>query len=150
MAILPSEQQLKIKFSTQPSFTHKIFDIIDELLDIVVMDKEKRREFIIALGEALDNAIVHGNKMSKDKFVEVECMVSPSQITCLVKDEGDGFDYRLITSQPLDEFSPQNLMQRAVKGKIGGLGIALIRKCTDEVTFSNKGNQVSFTKYLKT
>jgi serine/threonine-protein kinase RsbW len=150
MDILPSEQELKIKFSTQASFTRKIFDIIEKLLDIVVMNKEKRREFIIALGEALDNAIVHGNKMSKDKFVEVECTVSPSQITCLVKDEGDGFDYRLITSRPLDEFKPQNLIKQAVKGKVGGLGIALMRKCTDEVRYSNKGNQVSLTKYLKT
>ncbi|MEK7448275.1 MAG: ATP-binding protein [Planctomycetota bacterium] len=142
------QQELKIKFSTSPEYTHKIFDIIEELMDMVVLDKEDRNEFIIALGEALDNAITHGNKLDRQKFIHIECYITPDQICCSIMDEGDGFDHQSYLNKPMEQFYPEVLMQKARKGEIGGLGIGLIRKCVNEVSFSQGGRKIILMKQL--
>lgn len=143
------EQILTLKFSTLPQYTRKIFDIIDELLDIAIINQEKRKEFIIALGEALDNAINHGNKLDKNKCLDVECLVCSDKITCRIRDEGNGFDHKALMEQPVSEFNPQALIKKAALGKLGGLGIALIRKCSDELSYNELGNEISISKALK-
>lgn len=143
-----ARQTLSLKFPTQPQYTHKIFKIIEELLDLVVLEQKKRKEFIIALGEALDNAITHGNKLDKDKFIEVECLVNPEKIICRIKDEGEGFNYKPSLGQHTKEFNPVDLVKQATKGKIGGFGLVLMKKCANEITFNDQGNEISFTVYL--
>lgn len=140
--------ELKIKLATQARYTHKVFDIIEELLDIVVLDKDKRHEFIIALGEALDNAITHGNKLDQNKFIEIECLVTRNQITCSVQDEGPGFNYKPYLNQTLADFDLLKFIEKVRKGQICGLGLALIRKCSDEVYFNETGNKIYFVKRL--
>ena len=143
-----SHAQLRIRFITSPEYTHKVFDIIEELLDVVVMDKDQRHEFIIGLGEALDNAIVHGNKLDPNKFVEVSCRVDKEKISCTIVDEGEGFAYQSYLSVPMSEYDPQVLIRKATQGKLKALGLGLIRKCMDEVVFNETGNQVTLVKHL--
>lgn len=142
------KQELKIRFVTRPEYTHKIFDILEELLEIIILDKSRRYEFIIGLGEALDNAIIHGNKRDPDKFVEVDCIIDESKISCVINDEGTGFDHKKHLAVPMSEFDPKALVHKASKGKINGLGLGLIRKCIDEVHFNERGNQITLVKYI--
>jgi serine/threonine-protein kinase RsbW len=143
-------QALHLKFYTEPQYTHKIFDIIEELLDIAIKDKERRKEFMIALGEALDNAITHGNKLDRSKVIDVDCQISEEKIICSVRDEGNGFDHKQFLTGPISDFRPMTLIQQAAKGKLGGFGLSLIKKCADEVSFSAAGDEVSFSIYLTT
>lgn len=142
-------QELKIRFATKPEYTHKIFDIIENLLDIVVLDKDRRYEFVIGLGEALDNAIVHGNKLDQDKFVEINCAVNQERITCTITDQGKGFGYQRYLTISMAEFDPKVLIRKATRGEMGGLGLGLIRKCMDKVHFNKVGNQITLIKYLR-
>ncbi len=144
----PKSQELKIRFVTRPEFTHKIFDIIEDLLEIVILDKTRRYEFIIGLGEALDNAITHGNKQNSDKFIEINCIIDKSKVSCTIADEGPGFDYKKHLALPMKEFDPKALVTRAAAGKIGGLGLGLVRKCVDKINFNKSGNQITLFKYL--
>lgn len=141
-------QELRLKFVTRPEYTHKIFDIIEDLLEIIITDKTRRYEFIIGLGEALDNAITHGNKQNPENFIEITCLIDKTQISCAIADEGDGFDHKTKLATPAKEFDPKTLVSRAAAGKIGGLGLGLIRKCVDEVAFNKKGNQITIVKKL--
>lgn len=144
----PKTQELKIRVFTRPQYTHKIFDIIEELLDIIVLDKTQRYEFIIALGEALDNAITHGNHQDPARFIEINCAIDDTQIACTIADEGSGFDHQKHLANIPKEFDPKAIIHRAAKGKIGGLGFGLIKKCIDEVRFNQRGNQITLIKYL--
>ena len=80
-------QELKLRFVTRPEYTHKIFDIIEDLLEIIITDKTRRYEFIIALGEALDNAITHGNKQDPENFIEITWLIDKAQMPELQKAE---------------------------------------------------------------
>lgn len=140
------EQLLHLRFTTEARYTHKIFDILEELLDIVNPTSQERKEFLIALGEALDNAITHGNKLDKNKFVEIECIITVNKITCRIKDEGQGFNYKPCVQQADQSVSADHLIQKTVRGRPGGLGMRLIKKCADEIYFNETGNEVCIIK----
>ena len=47
---------------------------------------------LVSCTEAVNNAIVHGNKSDPDKKVIIRCVVKKKTLTICVKDEGKGFD----------------------------------------------------------
>ena len=129
--------------------TRAVFQMFSRILNAVGMDEEPRTRFMLAVGEAIDNAVIHGNKFSPDKFIEVEYLAEPGRITFMVVDQGEGFDYRKHLAIPLDEFQAPKLISKTIKyGTPGGLGLALIRKCADEITFTHPGNKLTFVKHL--
>lgn len=89
---------------------------------------------LIALTEAVNNAIIHGNKNNPDKNVVITHTVStaPKTLTIKVTDEGNGFDYLNIP----DPTAPENLET------IGGRGVFLIKQLSDLVIFSDKGETI--------
>ena len=117
-------------------------------ITVPVGDQVLGRMFNV-LGETIDNAVIHGNKFSPDKFIEVEYLSEPGKITFMVADQGNGFDYPRHLAIPLDEFQAPKLISKTIKyGTPGGLGMALLRKCADEITFTPPGNKLTFVKHL--
>ncbi|MBM3430997.1 MAG: ATP-binding protein [Bacteroidetes bacterium] len=88
---------------------------------------------LIAVTEAVNNAIEHGNEMNKDLSVEVSVGDDDSSFCFNVMDQGNGFDY---TNLP-DPTSPENLL------KENGRGIFLMKNLADEVEFDAPGNSVN-------
>ncbi|MEW6025829.1 MAG: ATP-binding protein [Planctomycetota bacterium] len=141
--------RLELKFSTSAEISRAVFQMLNRLLNAVRMSEESRNRFMLCVGEAMDNAVIHGNRFSPDKFIDVEYMAEPKRITFMVADQGSGFDYQKHLAVPLDEFQAPKLIDKTIKfGSPGGLGLALIRKCCDEITFTPPGNRVAFIKYL--
>jgi serine/threonine-protein kinase RsbW len=85
----------------------------------------------LVLREALNNAVLHGDKGNPEKLVK--CCVScdnNSGMRIAVEDEGDGFDWR-------------KLVERKVSSRAGsGRGIAIMKQYGKEVRFNQKGNKV--------
>jgi len=116
----------------------------------------------LALEEALRNAVHHGNlelsselrdmfdeelfektmnerrRLSPycDRNVYVKIKVSSGEVTFVVRDDGEGFD----PSEVPDPTTEEGL--EAVSGR----GILLMQSLMDEVTFSEKGNEVTLVK----
>ena len=90
----------------------------------------------LAVEEAVNNAIKHGNKLDPRKTVSLTYDVSPERTVIVVTDEGEGFDPRCLADPTADE----NLE------KPTGRGVMLMRAYMDEVSFNDKGNQVRMTK----
>lgn len=85
---------------------------------------------VIALTEAVNNAIVHGNKRDSAKRVHIAANIENGNLILGVRDEGCGFD---IDSLP-DPLHPDNLLRE------GGRGIFLIRALTDSSEFYSSEN----------
>ena len=140
---------LSLRFSTSAEMTRAVFQMLSHMLKTINLDESGRDRFMLAVGEAIDNAVIHGNKFSVDKFIDVEYLSEPKCITFMVSDEGAGFDYQKHLDTPLAEFQAPKLIDKTMKfGSPGGLGLALIRKCADEVIYTPPGNKVTFIKYL--
>ena len=93
---------------------------------------------MIAVTEAVNNAIKHGNEGDKSKNVSLSLSLNDSMIKFIIKDEGKGFKYDNLP----DPTAPENLE------KIGGRGIFLMRHLSDEVQFKDQGRIVELSFYM--
>jgi serine/threonine-protein kinase RsbW len=88
---------------------------------------------LIAVSEAVNNAIQHGNKDIPDAKVEVK-VGNHDELFCIqVKDEGKGFVFEELP----DPTAPENLL------KDSGRGVFLMKNLADEVEFLNTGSVVN-------
>lgn len=90
----------------------------------------------LALEEALVNAIKHGNRMDKDKHVEVFCQIHDQKIHIEIEDQGAGFKPEEIP----DPTSDENLERP------GGRGLLLMRSFMNLVEYNDRGNKVILEK----
>jgi len=93
----------------------------------------------VALLEAVNNAIIHGNQRSYDKQVNVRLVIGDRKVELKVSDEGQGFD----PSKLEDPCRPENIYQP------NGRGLFFIRKLMDEVEINSSmdGSEIVMRKY---
>jgi serine/threonine-protein kinase RsbW len=115
-----------------------IESFIDNAKDKYHLDDDIYGNIMIAVTEAVNNAIKHGNNNNKSKNVHLSLSLQDSLIKFVVKDEGEGFNYDNLP----DPTSPENLE------KPGGRGIFLMRHLSDEVEFKEKGRIVELSFYM--
>ncbi len=91
----------------------------------------------LALAEALENAVVHGNRKDRHKLVQVRCRCdSGTGISLVVKDQGQGFDPNAVAD-------PTTLDNAGADCRGG---IWLMRVAMDEVSFECGGTEVHMRK----
>ena len=97
-----------------------------------------RVDICIAVTEAVNNAVEHGNKLVTDKFVTLLFEYSDDKLRITVKDQGEGFDLEAVEN-PL---SPENLT------KPNGRGLLIVESLMDgvEVSSSTTGTRVVMIK----
>ncbi|MBM4167622.1 MAG: ATP-binding protein [Ignavibacteria bacterium] len=134
----------KVSRPRSRSFTHrcasdpkKIGTIEDFLLSVnktARLDDGTFYRLLVATTEAVNNAMVHGNKRDPSKIVEVECHLAAQSIVVRVRDRGLGFDLNTVPN-PIED---DNLLRES------GRGIFLIRSMVDRVDFffTNEGTTV--------
>ncbi len=129
-------EQLKL-----PSDFNALVDVenlVDRVCNGLGVQEEAYGNVLVAVTEAVNNAIQHGNEMKKELFVDVAVGDKMEEFCFSVKDEGNGFNF----SELPDPTSPENLL------KEGGRGIFLMKNLADDVVYDGSGNRVSiyFTK----
>tara|TARA_B100001248_G_scaffold255103_1_gene234407 strand:- start:245 stop:634 length:390 start_codon:yes stop_codon:yes gene_type:complete len=87
---------------------------------------------LVSVTEAVNNAIVHGNKEDKNKKVRLGLKQNKKSVRFIVEDEGMGFDHNTLP----DPTNPRNLE------KVKGRGIFLIKSLSDKTTFKQGGRIV--------
>lgn len=94
-----------------PSQLQTISPFVDQLMRFVAKSRRKdgsEMDIEIALSEALENAIVHGNGEDPHKLVSVTCRCTPKgEVSITVQDEGQGFD----TGTLLNPTAPENRLR---------------------------------------
>ena len=115
-----------------------IESFIDNAKERFHLDDDIYGNIMIAVTEAVNNAIKHGNSNDRSKNVLLSLSLEDSMIKFIVKDEGGGFDYGNLP----DPTAPENLE------KPGGRGIFLMRHLSDEVEFKDDGRIVELSFYM--
>ncbi len=131
-----------MKVLTLSSDTHNLSQVEPFLAAAVrhILDDSKYYNAVIALTEAVNNAIVHGNKRDTSKEVYVSVVVTHTEIVLTVRDQGMGFD---LDDLP-DPLHPDNLLRD------GGRGVFLIRQLVDDSDFERtpEGMQTTMRLFL--
>lgn len=106
--------------------------LVDELTQQYRINSEIYGNMLVSMVEAVNNAIIHGNKLDESKSVKVEYEIDNDVFMFSIKDEGKGFDYKNLP----DPTSPENIE------KPHGRGIFLISHLVDELTFEDNGSKL--------
>ena len=113
--------------------------LIDEACTKHNVHESHYGNILIALTEAVNNAIHHGNALDPEKRVSMEYDTQGELITFRVSDEGPGFDYENLP----DPTDPRNIE------KPHGRGVFLMRALSDKVSFADNGATVELAFSLK-
>lgn len=106
--------------------------LIDDLSIRFKFNDEIYGNVFVALIEAVNNAIIHGNKCNPQKMVYLKYDVKDKFISFVIKDEGPGFNYNKIPDPTL----PENIE------KPDGRGLFLMKKLADGIKFLDKGTKI--------
>lgn len=107
------------------------------------IEEDDQLQFGMAVRECAVNAVVHGNRYSKNKKVHLEVQTSTDSLTVIIGDEGEGFD----PSSLPDPLAQENLMRQS------GRGILLIRAFVDDFEWRPRaggGTEVRLVKNVST
>lgn len=115
-----------------------IESFIDNAKEKFHLEDDIYGNIMIAVTEAVNNAIKHGNQNDKHKNVTLSLTLKDNLINFIVTDEGGGFDYENLP----DPTAPENIE------KPGGRGIFLMKHLSDEVTFREGGKSVELNFYI--
>ncbi len=128
--------QRQLVLSSSSDAIHEVESIIDEIRSEFDVKEDVYGNMMVAITEAVNNGIHHGNKgdQSKSVFVHFE-MKNHFRLIVRVRDEGSGFD----PASLLDPTAPENIEN------IGGRGVFLMQHLSDEIEFSDEGRQVEMT-----
>jgi CheY-like chemotaxis protein/anti-sigma regulatory factor (Ser/Thr protein kinase) len=138
-----------------------VAELTENLTFMGLCDETESLRVTVALGEALDNAMIHGNlEISSDerdrdeksyhqliaqrreqtpwsnRLVYVTAKESRTEAIYVIRDEGPGFD----RSRQPDPHDPHNLEQMTNRG------LLLIQSFMDEVSHNAKGNEITLVK----
>lgn len=111
---------------------------VTELAETMPFTQEHIDDIKLAVGEAVSNAIRHGQPTEKNDRLTVRCMGDSEKIVVEIHNPGQPFDPDAV---PIP--NPNHLRE-------GGMGIFFMRSTMDRVeySFDETGTTVSLTKYI--
>ena len=127
--------QGQISLSSDVANISKIENLIDEQQTRIIKGDDVYAKILISVVEAVNNAVIHGNKSDSSKNVLVHYSYTNKNIVYTITDCGNGFDYKNVP----DPTAPENV------DKVCGRGIYLMKLLSDKLEFSNEGRVVSLT-----
>lgn len=114
-------------------------DTILQFLSEHGVSGEEEIDLLLALQEALANAVFHGCGDDANKTIRSNVEITPQEISIVVRDPGHGFDTSSSTDSSDDG---TNLTQH-------GRGILLMRSLMDEVSYRHGGSELRMRKRRK-
>lgn len=109
--------------------------LVEDVCEVFNVNEDSYGNILIALTEAVNNAIYHGNKCDPEKKIKIGFESHDKDIQFTVTDEGIGFDYNNLP----DPTDPRNI------DKPHGRGVFLMKNLADKVEFNNNGQVVLLT-----
>ncbi|GAB4131021.1 MAG: anti-sigma F factor [Bacteroidia bacterium] len=131
----PAEEMIKEQTLSIASKSENII-LVEKLINDICSDSKVAEDYygniLVAVTEAVNNAIIHGNKSNPDKTVNLTVRSEDNHIEFIVNDQGEGFDYNNLP----DPTNPENLE------KPNGRGVFLMKHLADNVEFKDNGRTV--------
>jgi serine/threonine-protein kinase RsbW len=114
----------------------------DEVGQAIGLAPERIEDLKLAVSEAVNNAIEHGNQRQAAKLVEVVFMLDQEKLEVRIRDEGAGNDRVDFSRRVVEEHNLESGMHR-------GFGMYLINALVDdcEVSSSQQGTIMTLRLY---
>lgn len=100
---------------------------MEHVVESMPFSRSEAQDILIAVGEAIANAIRHGCLCNSELRISIKCIAGPHRLSIDITDPGAGF-----LPDAVPEHKPDSLLE-------GGMGIYMMRLLVDEVTFKFDG-----------
>jgi anti-sigma regulatory factor (Ser/Thr protein kinase) len=124
--------QKNLKIESNIGNLRVVENAIDDLTNEAGISQDSYGKILVSTLEAVNNAIIHGNKSDINKLVKIEFVLKDNNLEVTVTDEGQGFK----PSEIPDPTRPENIES------LDGRGIFLMSKLADDIKYNKKGNRV--------
>ncbi len=132
--MIPAKGQ-KIKIESSADNLRLVERLIEDVCEVYNVSEDNYGNILIAVTEAVNNAIYHGNKGNPEKTVLIGFENGNKELIFSVSDEGPGFDFEGLP----DPTDPNNIE------KMNGRGVFLMKHLADRVQFNKNGQEVRLT-----
>lgn len=129
-----------ISINSEISKVAEVEALIDNQSAMFKFDDDVYGKLLLAVVEAVNNAIVHGNKSDSTKKVDITYIIESDFVEYRITDQGAGFDPNSIP----DPTELENIE------KFSGRGLFLMKNLSDEMEFSDNGRTVRLKFLLNT
>jgi serine/threonine-protein kinase RsbW len=120
---------LTVELISRPESINKVEPLLQRLAQRVPIHNEMYASMLLALTEAVNNAILHGNRSDHSKKVIVHAYYTTETIEFEVTDQGAGFD----ATQVPDPTRPENIEMPHL---------------SDKLVYTNKGRTAQLSFFL--
>ncbi len=121
-----------IKIKSDFNEIHEVERFAESICDYYNVNNSYFGSILVALTEAVENSIIHGNKEDPSKFILITFETINKGIIFTIEDEGNGFDFSSIPDPTDSKSNPEKK----------GIGIFLMKILADEVSFLNTGSKI--------
>ena len=130
-----AEEMIREQKISFPSVADNI-GLVEKLINVICsahqISEDHYGNILVAVTEAVNNAIQHGNRLDPGKKVNLSFSSGDNSLIFEVTDQGEGFNFNGLP----DPTNPENLE------KPNGRGVFLMRHLADKVVFSDNGRTV--------
>lgn len=130
------QERIDLKLPSDFAYLDGALDYLNERMLKLGIVNPGDLEVLVALDEAIVNAIKHGNKCDPRKAVHILAELNSDGARFKVGDEGPGFSREMVP----DPTCPSRLLEPT------GRGLLLINELMDEVRYNECGNQLEMFK----
>lgn len=131
--ILMEHQKLSI--SSKSENIVLVEKMVEDVCELYNINEDNYGNILVALTEAVNNAIYHGNQADPRKLIDISFKSRNNSISFIIKDQGNGFNYDNLP----DPTDPEHI------DKPNGRGVFLMKNLADKVEFQEKGSKVILT-----
>lgn len=128
---------MELIFQSDPENISLVEKFLIDLGEEYHFSDDTMNSLMIAITEAANNAILHGNKSNPEKKVKLNSSLTDNLLVISISDEGKGFDPGKVP----DPLAPENLL------KTNGRGVFLMKEIMKSVDyrFTQEGTTVTLT-----
>ena len=137
-------ERVLVNIPSNPIFERIVRASADELGQAIGLPPERMEDLKLAVSEAVNNAIDHGNQREAAKLVEVIFALDAEKLEVRIRDEGEGTDRIDFSRKIVEEQNLDSGMHR-------GFGMYLISALVDdyEISSSQHGTVMTLRLYRK-
>ena len=137
-------ERVLVNIPSNPIFERVVRASAEELGQAIGLPPERIEDLKLAVSEAVNNAIDHGNQRESAKLVEVTFMLDSDKLEVCIRDQGTGVDQVDFSRRIVEENNLDSGMHR-------GFGMYLISALVDEYDLksSQQGTIMTLRLYRK-
>ncbi|MGE5401068.1 MAG: ATP-binding protein [Ignavibacteriales bacterium] len=115
-----------LEIPSDPNKLPLVEEFLEDITAGITIQKNKLNNLLLAVNEAISNAMLHGNNYDISKKVRISVLINDDFLRVYIKDEGRGFNPNSVP----DPTSPENIFRDS------GRGLYIMKSCMDEVNYS--------------